>query len=434
MCSFAIRENIIKSFKQHVGKYAVITITTDSSYFNVSEYSYERMSKQVYINEDFIENYMMSEYISDNYGFTQFYSSSSMLNPVSIEEFGFHFISEEMPFFLMIYSDVSKSTYFKVGERRIAEGRFAENTSECNISEELAKLNRLSVGDSIEISIFRRKYNLEIVGIYKDNSAEISSELDLVCPMLGREKTDGGNLVSTAVSFYGVSRNNILTAAPSSRDIKTFEADLTGFGVADINYGYDVLVCYTYDEKSIFEYIDRIEKTLPEQFVIMDSTGALRSVIHRLEMTENAFTQLLLIASLISVIFCGFIIFFILKDRTYDIGVFRTKGMSRTKTAVLVSCEILIVSLLASAVAFTLYTITFINIAESIYDTQISPQLNILFWTIEAASIEHEFFLPFAPLVMLFSFSVMIIFTAVVSLFAVLFISRHEPMKTMTEH
>jgi putative ABC transport system permease protein len=445
MCSFAIRKNIIKAYEQHIGKYAAVAIVTENGFFSEPMHSLERVN----IDDDFIKSFIMSEYIFDYYAFNQRPAGSNTLKSIpSIlsDEWSDWIIRDEgnTPFDLIIYSDISKSTHFRIGDRKIIDGRFAENTDECNVSNELANLNGLAVGDYIEIFIFYRNpqyFNLKIVGIYEDNTNEIINELVLVTPKIFNSLTNEAGIREghfTSASKNNISFNQILTVSPSSKDLITFS-------VLNIDLGYDALVYYTHDEMSIINYVNKLEDLLPEQFVTLDSGETLRTVLFIFEETENSFTWFLIIVNIASIIFCILIVFYILKDRTYDIGVFRTRGMSRIKTSVLISSEVFIVLLFAFIIAWVLYINTFINIVGYIYNIQAISMINESFVTgnykghvldnfAYSAARNHAFFLSADLFDLFFIFLIIITFAVIVSFFAVLFISRHEPMKTMTEH
>lgn len=429
ICVFTVRNNVLSAQEEQFGEYAVVAISPK----NVTS---------VLITDEWIEHYSMTEFTNDFYGFSEFWAGSETLTPMPTsvyEPWGILFnvpFEGTMPYTLIAYSDISKSPHFKFEDRRIIDGRFALNTDECNISTELAELNGLSVGDSIEIYLYYHNpafIDFEIVGIYVDNTKNISSELPLVTPrIIAKSVYENTYSVRTSrVSQENISRNQILTAVPSSYDLKSFSLYST-------TSGYGAAVYYTHDEKSIPAYIEAINNILPDELMIYDSADMMRYVHHVLDKTAKSFDWILVIAYLISVIFSALIIFYILKERTYDISVFRARGMSRIKTAFLLSSEVFVVLTLAFAAAGVLYYTTYTSVAEFMYYMQdIFVSNDSSFWLdfspeIMNAARAYEFVASVNQEELIYGFVAAIIHTIIVGITASLFISRHEPMKTMT--
>ena len=234
-------------------------------------------------------------------------------------------------------------------------------------------------------------------------------------------------VVSGVFAFLGnikASLNNILTTAP-------------------IEYGYQVGVMYAKNEDAILNYREFLDGSLPEKYVAADSADKLRTMLFVLEKTENAFANLLSITCTVGALFCILIIFYVLKDRVYDIGVFRILGLSRAKIAAMITGEFLSVSAVAYAAALCLYDVLFTRIAAFVLNEHANylisdfivnknqsaaPDSSYLF-----AVRDMEYFTYADPQGMLYGFIALIIFTVLISLAAVLFISRHEPMKVMAE-
>jgi len=418
---FTVRNNILSAKEEQFGKYAVVALARSPALFT----------------NEWIERHALSEYVSEYYGFSETWMGSETLlsTPTPVyEPWGIPFVGPfdgAMPFTLLAYSDIEKSTHFRFGDRGIIDGRFAQDTSECNISTELSQLNGLSVGDTIEIYMYYDNpifFSFKIVGIYADYTTEISNELPLVTPRVtGKGIHEGMPAIYTErVSQDNISRNQILTAAPSS-------TDLAVLGVSS----YSVAVYFVHDEKSILEYIETID--LPNQLMIFDSADMRRYVHHVLDRTAISFDRILLITYLINVIFGTLIIFYILKARAYDIGSFRARGMSRTRTAFLLIGEIFAVFTLAFATAGVLYFTMYTPIASLFHQMQnrlISSDQS--FWInfspeVMNAAYEFKFAVSINPFNLIYGFIATIAHIIIVGFATTLFISRHEPMKTMTK-
>ncbi len=409
----------------------------------------ERISQErIHIDDGFIEDFTRSEYVTDWYAFTQTNAGSETLSPVPYVEPAqpsrWAFTPEGMPFTLLMYSDISKSSHFRLGDREMAEGRFAEKLSECNVSAEFAKLNNLHVGDIIEISIppqyDPQNLSLEIIGIYKDSTNDIINELELVTVKYEDIKISGHITVkdaATAASIDNTARNQILTAAPSAQDLKEIKAFDTPFGLGD---GYGVVVCYTRDDRDIFAYIESMSGELPDQYRIIDSADTARFLRTVLDNTAASFTWLLNGVGLISIILCTLIILATLKDRVYDIGVLRVCGLSRIKTAGFVTVEIFMVFAAAFLAACAVYYAAFPSLAQWVYGAQLLFADNdmvlrstIDWLVIERVKTEYTFAADALNSALIPGFAAVAVFTGLAGFAVSIFIARHEPMKTMTE-
>ncbi|MDR2600216.1 MAG: FtsX-like permease family protein, partial [Oscillospiraceae bacterium] len=155
---------------------------------------------------------------------------------------------------------------------------------------------------------------------------------------------------------------------------------------------------------------------------------------------------LLTIATLICLVLCTLILFFVLKSRIYDIGVFRTRGMPRINVAMFITGEIFVVTTFAFIIAMIVYWNTFLNFIRyqySLEDTALMIQFSN-FGKVEGRYFDvltfrdflsvHEAFLPTNPYIFIIVFLISILITVIIGLASVFFISRHEPMKIMTKH
>jgi len=407
-----------------------------------------------------------------------------------------------LPFSLTAYSDVSKSAHFRTGDWEMTEGRFAENNKECNISAELARLNGLSAGDDIEIYIYydfleyNRSLNdtakapvtpdyfkFKIAGVYEVYTEEIySSELTLVA---GKE-VDKMEVLDYTVSIDINGETGTMTAI-EGKDVVTYKFAQNGGAMEEIervevtqeeaesmvktktvsleamacvnrlsrneiltassvapDMGYDVGVLYTGSQEAALQYIEQTGASLPEDFVFLDSAAMYRAVRLIFKNTESTLMRMLTITGVTAVLFCGLIIIYVLKDRTYDIGVFRVIGMSRVKITALITSEVLTVTALAYGLAGWLYMTAFPAFAGLIYQiygnslmtdvilnnfASITPDTGVL-----SAARDIKHFVSADLRGAVYGLLTVMGFTLLVSLSAALFIARHEPMKTMTEY
>ena len=424
-CSFSIRENVLMSQEEGLSKYAVVAITTDGNYYSnpFEKYSIDQDGEQILINNSFMRNFAFDEYVIDYYGFVERHVSPNSIRGLSIG-------TVESSISVIRYSDISKSVPFVSGNRIMIEGRFAMNEYEANISEELAVLNMLSVGSIFEMThlgIENKSYTYTVVGIFADYSFDLTKELELSPSILGED-----GIPHTSIGNYNLCGNFILLH--TADDTFYFVNELGGY-----NYGYDAAVYYLKNEKDMAAFKDVVSKTLPEQFVMLDSMDMAVYIRHVLDKTVGSFTWLLIIMVVISVVFCTLLYIHVLKSRTYDISVLRARGMPRIKTAYSLTCEMFIVFLLSFAAASVLYFTSFTTISNFMYALQdqfVSNDKSFYYGfsgPIINAAREYEFTATVYPITLIYGFIAVIAFTVIVGFAASLFISRHEPMKTMTK-
>jgi len=424
LCSFGIRENVLAAQEENLSKYAVVVITSKSD--NPTKiYSFDENGKitvlrdRILIDNVFMEQFAFEEYVVDYYGFVEL-----GIRPKNFKSFDGIAVS------VTRYSDISKSVLFTSGDRIMAEGHFAVNEFEVNISEELAALNGLSIGSLIEMiqwGVENEIYQCTVVGIFSDSRLGHPKELDWVEPFLN----DDG-VTYTDVGFNNLGANNILLFANTDTFYNNKE-----FG--GYNYGYDAAVYYLKNEKDMAAFKDAVSKTLPEQFVMLDSMDMAVYIRHVLDKTVGSFTWLLIIMAVISVVFCTLLYIHVLKSRTYDISVLRARGMPRIKTAYSLTCEMFIVFFLSFAAASVLYFTSFTTVSNFMYALQdqfVSNDKSFYYGfsgPIINAAREYEFTATVYPITLIYGFIAVIAFTVIVGFAASLFISRHEPMKTMTK-
>lgn len=439
MCVFSIRENVLSIQKECFGKYSVVAFTHKNGNIDIQD-------------DDFIEKYTSSDYVTDYYAFSQISAISDVLMPVPYDAsvqrnqyISFFPEDVENSYTVLIYTDISKSSHFRIGSRELTEGRFAENLSECNVSEDFAALNNLRIGDIVDISIFLNNpvsFNPKIVGIFKDSTDQVINELELVY----FKKTGETKLVNdpafgiieahsaTIASNDNVARNQILTAAPSSRDLKNLNT-FTLYGK-----GFGMVVCYTRNELDIFAYIDTISSELQNQFTIFDSADTARFLHRVLDKTAASFSWTLIVTGLICVLFSYLIIASALNSRVYDIGVLRTRGLSKVKTSGFITAEILIVFTAAFMAASAIYYAVFSPFAEWVYslqqllvDNDMVFRRTLNWLAIDKVKFGYTFNAAVLNTALIYGFIAVLAFTFIIGFAASLFIARHEPMKTMTE-
>ena len=188
---------------------------------------------------------------------------------------------------------------------------------ECVINSELATLNEITVGDTITLKNPNTEstYDFIVKGIYKDNSDSNDSS-----------------------SMYSASANKIITG---SRVIeKLVEEDSTL--VTNITPSF-VLE----NEEVIEKFTEEVkEKGLNEYYTINTNLEELKNATKSIENVETFATTFLIITLIISSIVLFVINMINIRERKYEIGVFRTIGVSKFKLTMQFILELLIVAII----------------------------------------------------------------------------------------
>ena len=211
-------------------------------------------------------------------------------------------------------------TDFVSGTYKITEGEMITdfNSYECVISSELATLNEITVGSKITFknpNNTEKTYEFTVTGIYTDTS-----------------NTDDTK------NMYSPSANKIIT----------------GNGVIDLLVQDDSTLTTNITPSFIIQSKDAIDsfieevkqKGLNEYYTVNTNLEELESATKSIENVKTFATTFLIITLIIS----GIVLFVInminIRERKYEIGVFRTIGVSKFKLTIQFVLELLIVSII----------------------------------------------------------------------------------------
>lgn len=208
-------------------------------------------------------------------------------------------------------------TEFVNGTYQITDGEIISDfeSQEYVISSELATLNEITVGQTITLKNPNTEATYEFVvkGIYKDNSDSNDSS-----------------------SMYSKSANKIITG---SKVIENLVADDSTL-VTTITPTFILK-----DKDSVEKFTTEIkEKGLSEYYTLNTNVEELESATKSIENVKTFATTFLLIMLAISAVVLFVINMINIRERKYEIGVFRTIGVSKFKLTLQFALEILIVS------------------------------------------------------------------------------------------
>jgi len=224
--------------------------------------------------------------------------------------------------------------------RHLIEGRLFSALNEAIITEELANLNELTIGDIIHIeSAFQagKTFELEIVGIFSHEpdpmeewQASIWSMMGFSLPMM-------------------ISHNEVITS------FDTLMA--AGWETAD---GLNMNLQYYLRDP---DYLARFErevraKGLPDVFGVTINQAALDRVIGPLSSMRNAATTFTIVILVLGAIVLVLVSYLAIRERKYEVGVLRAMGMERRKISVGIFTEAVVITALCLVIGLGVGSLT----------------------------------------------------------------------------
>ena len=226
--------------------------------------------------------------------------------------------AQEGAFTLIGYKSYENMSKFINGDYTITEGEVFDDFSSDSvvISEELASLNELKVGDKITFvdpKNSKKTYEATITGIYKENT-ESSSDMS---------------------SMFSNSANEIITNLSFVEKILEGNSDLK----ATITPTFIVK-----DVESVEKFSEEVkEKGLSEYYTITSNVEEIESATESVDNVKIFATTFLIITLIIGGVVLVVINMINIRERRYEIGVLRTIGMKKSKVSLQFMTELLIV-------------------------------------------------------------------------------------------
>ncbi|MBQ6991673.1 MAG: ABC transporter permease [Clostridia bacterium] len=215
------------------------------------------------------------------------------------------------------YSSYDAMTNFVDGTYQVTDGEMISDFSayQCVISNELATLNEVAVGNTITLKnpTTEKTYDFTVTGIYKDNNDNDES-----------------------ARMYSGSANTIIVG---SGVIELLVADdntlVTNLTPSFILNGEEAIEAFETEIR---------EKGLNEYYKINTNLEELQNATKSIENVKTFATTFLLITLIISSLVLFVINMINIRERKYEIGVFRTIGMSKFKLTIQFIVELLLVA------------------------------------------------------------------------------------------
>lgn len=249
-------------------------------------------------------------------------------------------------FTLIGYNSYEDMKNFINSDYTITDGEVSSDfdSANCVISEELATLNELSVGDTITlVSVNNEKntYEFTITGIYKEN-------------------TDSSNNMA---SMFSNSANEIITNVNIIKTILEDDEELTPtITPTFILNSKDDMEAFTSEVE---------EKGLSEYYTITNNIEKIESATASIDNVKTFATTFLIITLIIGGVVLVIINMINIRERKYEIGVLRTIGMKKIKLSFQFMLELLIVCIVSLMIGAFVGSFASVPVANNLLQNEI---------------------------------------------------------------
>lgn len=230
-------------------------------------------------------------------------SGSMGMQIMEPEGFSSQYYSSNLSFYG--YSDLMLLTDFIEGNRKFISGSVFKNMNECVISSELAEQNDLSVGDTIEVRTAKiegsETLNLTVSGIYLD-------------------AVPNGDL-----AVHNVTQNRRNDVMVSIETLSQLSSDK-----------YDIYGTFVISDPNKIDAFTRVlqEKGLPKAYYVTSNVEEYQQVAAPAEGLIGIVRVFMMVVLILGGGILLFLSLITIRERKYEIGILRAKGMSKGKIAI----------------------------------------------------------------------------------------------------
>ncbi len=243
------------------------------------------------------------------------------------------------------YSDFSYLEDFLNGNKKIISGSMIEATNTENaivISEELAKENELKTGDEVTFYLPEDEdtvFTYKIVGIYEEVTKEEDNN-----SFMGMKGMTSSNTIYTNITSL-----NAITLA-------TEDDSYTTTGPIRIMAGNGLTAKFYLKNKDNLEKFESEvkEKGLSNYYQLVTNEEEILANLKPIQNLSDYSFSFLIVILIIGAIVLGVINMINIRERKYEIGVLRAIGMKKSKVAMQLVSEILMVAFVALIIGTTL--------------------------------------------------------------------------------
>ncbi len=245
------------------------------------------------------------------------------------------------------YNSYEAMSDFINGNYTITDGEVSDDfdANNCVISEELATLNELKVGDIITLvspDDEKITYDLNITGIYQENTDSAS---------------DMRNMFSN-------SANTIITNVTTVKDIVSKDEDAN----PTVTPTY---ILKNKDDVGAFE-VEVTSKGLSNYYMLNNNLEVVENATKSVLSVKNFATTFLIITLIIGAVVLLVINMINIRERKYEIGVLRTIGMKKSLVGTQFTLELLIVCLTFLVLGAFIGGFTSVQVSNKLLNNEIS--------------------------------------------------------------
>jgi len=309
--------------------------------------------------------------------------------------------------------------------REITDGRMFENLHECIIGEQIARLNKLSVGDTITLRgayATDKNYTLTISGIFSDATEEY----------LNPWMTAFGDFHSQN------RRNEIIT----SFDTLMTENWVTNHGL-DINTEY-----FLKDPDDVGKFEQEVRsKGLPVTYNVAINQAAYDKVTGPLSGMKSAVMTFMLVTLILGAIVLALISFLAVRERKFEVGVLRAMGMERGKVAFGILAEAVMISVICLIIGLGAGSAVAQSVADGMLESRVAeteavPERNVALFAGGQAQIgdgtagyvpESEIQVNLSVGTIVQIIVITLCLAALCGIIGVVIITQYEPLKILRE-
>jgi len=255
--------------------------------------------------------------------------------------------AQDGAFTLIGYTSYETMTKFINGEYTITDGEVSSDfeSDSVVISEELATLNELKVGDTITFvdpKDSSKTYAATITGIYKENTESSSNMAEMF--------SNSANEIITNITFI----KKILTGNTNLKPTIT-----PTFIIRSVD--------------SVDKFSEEVkEKGLSEYYTVTSNVDEIKSATESVDNVKIFATTFLIITLIIGGVVLAVINMINIRERKYEIGVLRTIGMKKSKLSLQFMFELLIVALVSLVIGAGIGAGLSVPVSNRLLDKEIS--------------------------------------------------------------
>ena len=259
--------------------------------------------------------------------------------------------AQDGAFTLIGYASYENMSKFISGDYTITDGEVSDDfeSDSVVISEELATMNDLSVGDKITFvdpKNSKKTYEATITGIYKEN-------------------TESSNNMA---SMFSNSANEIITNISFVKKILAGNEDLT----PTITPTFIIK-----DVESVDKFSEEVkEKGLSEYYTITSNVEDIESATESVDNVKIFATTFLIITLIIGGVVLVVINMINIRERRYEIGVLRTVGMKKSKLSLQFMSELLVVAMFSLVIGAGIGACLSVPVSNKLLANEISNASN----------------------------------------------------------